>query len=102
MDWVLRNYDATTSEAQTVDHELQRLKTLMSYMILDADREPTFDRLTKMACRVFGVPMAYINLVDLGRVFAMASFGAGEERNRFRRDTFCAHTVLTKEKVFVV
>lgn len=67
LDWVLTNYDRTNSEPQSLDEELRRLQTLKSYLILDAERETQFERLTALAGRILNVPIALVSLVDLGR-----------------------------------
>ncbi|CAB9531094.1 histidine kinase RcsC [Seminavis robusta] len=101
-DWVLTNYDGDNSEPQSVDHELQRLKVLMSYMILDADREEAFDRLTRMASRMFDVPISLVSLVDLGRQWFLSNHGMGDVRQTPRDVAFCAHAIQGKGDIFVV
>ena len=102
LDWGLRNYDVETTEPQSIDQELSRLKVLMSYMILDTEREVSFDRLTKMAARIFHVPVAVISLVDLGRQWFMSNHGLGDVRQTPRDVAFCAHAIQNKKDVFVV
>ena len=46
LDWVLPSFDPETTEAQSMREELHRLTVLKNYLILDADREEVFDRLT--------------------------------------------------------
>ncbi len=41
-----------------------RLKTLRSLGVLDTSPEERFDRLTRMAKRMFDVPIAIVSLVD--------------------------------------
>jgi hypothetical protein len=59
--------------ASTVIHpalpvnETTRLGTLRSLNILDTSAEERFDRLTRLAKRLFGVPIALISLVDADR-----------------------------------
>ena len=67
LDWVLTNYDERNSEPQSLEEELKRLQTLRSYLVLDAEREAQFERLTALASRVLDVPIALVSLVDLGR-----------------------------------
>lgn len=101
-DWVLTNYDDETTEPQSLDQELHRLKVLMSYMILDADREASFDQITKMAARVFKVPIALVSLVDLGRQWFMSNHGLEDVRQTPRTVSFCAHAIQGKDELFVV
>ena len=67
LDWILTNYDRSNSEPQSLDQELHRLQTLRSYLVLDREREPQFERLTALASRILDVPIALVSLVDLGR-----------------------------------
>lgn len=47
--------------------EKMRLEALRSYRILDTDPHPSFDTLTETARLVFGVPIAFISLLDEDR-----------------------------------
>lgn len=75
-------------------HEPQRLATLRALEILDTPSEPTFDRLTRMACRTFGVPIALISLVDETRQWCKSHQGLDASQTP-RSDAFCAYTILT-------
>ncbi|WP_372738241.1 hypothetical protein [Neptunomonas sp.] len=48
----------------TPENEEARLKTLCSLNILDSDAEERFDRLTRLAKRIFSVPIALVCLID--------------------------------------
>jgi hypothetical protein len=114
-DWLLPVPDPEAEE-QTVEGEMSRLITLKSYLVLDADKEEAFDKLTQEACEIFGVPTSLISLVDLGRQFFLsntntATAGAAdsdttsdkeEVRETPRSEAFCAHTILNKQKILVV
>ena len=47
--------------------EQERLAQLKSAAILDTQPEERFDRVTRMARRLFGVPIALVSLVDENR-----------------------------------
>ena len=49
------------------DDEAVRLKTLQSLKLLDTAPEERFDRLTRLARRLFDVPIALVSLVDTNR-----------------------------------
>ena len=102
LDWVLTNYDAEMTQAQTLKEELQRLQVLKSYLILDSEREANFERLTALASRMFHVPIALVSLVDLGRQWFMSNRGLGDVRETPRRLAFCAHAILSKEDLLIV
>lgn len=72
--------------------EPHRLAALRRLRLLDTPRELAFDRLTRLAARVGGVPMAAIALMDRNRNWFKSSIGvpvAEIPRDR----AFCAHTV---------
>jgi hypothetical protein len=101
-DWILPVPDPEAEE-QTVEGELQRLLTLKSYLLLDAEKEEAFDKLTEEACKVFGVPTSLISLIDLGRQFLFSNTGCpGDVRETSRAVAFCSHTILNKKGIVVV
>mmetsp|Transcript_27952 Transcript_27952/g.41280 ORF Transcript_27952/g.41280 Transcript_27952/m.41280 type:complete len:920 (+) Transcript_27952:162-2921(+) len=101
-DWVIKNCKAESSESQTLDQELRRLQVLKSYLILDSEREASFERLTGLAARMFRVPIALVSLVDLGRQWFMSNRGLGDTRETPRKFAFCAHTIISKEDLLIV
>ena len=102
LDWMLSNFDQDTSHVQSLDEELKRLQVLKSYMVLDAEREATFERLTGLAARFFKVPIALVSLVDLGRQWFMSNRGLGDVRETPRHTAFCAHLVISKDDLLIV
>jgi hypothetical protein len=101
-DWMLPVPDPEAEE-QTVDGELRRLLTLKSYLLLDAEKEEAFDRLTEEARQEYGVPTCLISLIDLGRQFLFSNTGnPGDVRETPRSQAFCAHTILNKNDILVV
>lgn len=71
-DWKLA-IAQKTSNPQTLEAEVGRLLALKSYGVIDADREPIFERITAFASRTFEVPIALVSLVDLGRQWFMSN-----------------------------
>lgn len=61
--------------------------------ILDTPPEERFDRVTRMARRLFGVPIALISLVDENRQWFKSCFGLDVSETE-RRISFCAHAIL--------
>jgi len=82
------------------DDEEQRLATLQSLNILDTAAEERFDRLTRMARRLFGVPIALVSLVDKDRQWFKSSMGL-EARETPRDISFCGHTILDDASLVV-
>ena len=84
----------------TTHDEQYRLRTLRSLNALNSPPEDRFDRLTRMAMRIFGVPMAVVSLVDENVLWLKSCIGLGF--NEAPRDTsFCGHAILGSE-IFVV
>jgi len=70
-----------------------RLNALRSLNILDTPSEERFDRLTRMAKRIFDVPIALVSLVDENRQWFKSCIGLGV-RETPRDISFCGHTIL--------
>jgi diguanylate cyclase (GGDEF)-like protein len=80
--------------------EQTRLETLRSLNVLDSLPEERFDRLTRMAKRMFGVPIALVSLVDESRQWFKSCVGLGASETS-RDISFCGHAILGNE-VFVI
>ena len=74
-------------------NEHDRLETLRSLRLLDSPSEERFDRLTRMAQRLFGVPIALVSLVDENRQWFKSCLGLSA-RETSRDISFCGHTIL--------
>lgn len=55
--------------------EAQRLRVLLDLNILDTAPEERFDRITRLAARIFQVPMAFVSLVDAERLWFKSRVG---------------------------
>lgn len=76
-----------------------RLETLRSLNVLDTLPEERFDRLTRLAKRMFGVPIALVSLVDENRQWFKSCIGLGASETS-RDISFCGHAILGNE-VFI-
>jgi diguanylate cyclase (GGDEF)-like protein len=73
--------------------EAQRLETLRALKILDSAPEERFDRLTRMAKRMFGVPISLVSIVDSDRQWFKSAQGL--DATETPRDiSFCGHAIL--------
>lgn len=88
-----------TSRPKT-DYERRRLRTLEQYDVLDAPPTEAFDRITRLATRLFDVPMALVNFIDRESQWCLSSEGLDLERTSLEV-SFCVHT-LDKKGVMVV
>jgi diguanylate cyclase (GGDEF)-like protein len=73
--------------------EAQRIRSLMSLAVLDTMPEDRFDRITRLACRAFSVPIALVSLVDSDRQWFKSKQGLTVCETS-RDVSFCAHAVL--------
>jgi diguanylate cyclase (GGDEF)-like protein len=77
-----------------------RLKALKSYAILDSQSDESFDRITRLASQMLGLPIALISLVDDDRQWFLSRVGI-DVCETGRDVAFCAHAICGDE-VFVV
>jgi diguanylate cyclase (GGDEF)-like protein len=73
--------------------ERTRLDTLRALNILDTSPEERFDRLTRLAKRLFDVPIALVSLVDENRQWFKSSQGL-DVCETSRDVSFCGHAIL--------
>lgn len=81
-------------------NEASRVRALKSLGILDTPPEERFDRLTRIANRLFGVPIALVSIVDENRQWFKSSFGLAVKETH-RDISFCGHAILGDE-IFIV
>ncbi|WP_308219618.1 GAF domain-containing protein [Shewanella xiamenensis] len=75
------------------DDEQVRLNQLRALAILDTSPEERFDRVTRMAKRLFGVPIALVSLVDENRQWFKSCMGLDVLETE-RTISFCGHAIL--------
>ena len=80
--------------------EAHRLRILIDLNILDTPPDERFDRITRMAARLFGVPIALVSLVDADRQWFKSRVGVTLEETP-REHSFCAHAIL-RDGIMVV
>jgi hypothetical protein len=76
----------------TAQDELERLDALHQLEIMDTPREERFDRVVRLAQRLFDVPMVAISLLDDNRQWHKAQVGF-EFQQTPRADAFCNRTI---------
>jgi phosphoserine phosphatase RsbU/P len=77
-----------------------RQRVVERMLILDTPPEERFDRLTRLAQKVFGVPIAAITLLDDGRVWCKSCAGAPAE-DVARSESFCDSAEALEEMLVV-
>ena len=72
--------------------DADRVRALHELGLLDTPPEERFDRLTRLACRLLGVPISLIALVDTDRQWFKSRVGI-DLRETTRVTSFCTHTI---------
>ena len=76
-----------------------RLAAVARTGLLDTPAEETFDRLTRLAARLLGVPVTFISLVDEHRDFYKSCVGFGEplaSERQLEGGTFCHYAIASR------
>ena len=93
--WIMRTACRWARAAIRPDEDT-RLATLRALGLLDTPPEERFDRITRVAAALAGVPVAYVSLVDANRQWFKSCLGFA--LSEISRDAaFCAHVVLKRE-----
>lgn len=78
------------------DNEPERLAAIKRYDILDTPPDGSFDRVTMIAARRFGVPISIISIVDQDRIWFKSHYGL--DATQISRDPgLCASAILSDE-----
>lgn len=80
--------------------EHRRLAALQATGLLDTPPSEEFDRITRLASQLFGVPIALVSLVDADRQWFKSRVGLAV-RETCREDAFCDRTIRTTEVTVV-
>lgn len=89
--------DMSTPQAQ---REQDRLEALARYDILDTPGEESFDRITRLVCRIMKVPMATVTFLDGHRQWFKAREGVANCEDE-RRIAFCDMTIRQNAPLIV-
>ena len=80
--------------------ELERLRAVQSYEILDTAAESDFDDLVRMAGKLFKVPISTVTILDEHRQWFKASIGLPVKETA-RDISFCTHAIEMREPLVV-
>lgn len=80
--------------------EAKRIEALHSLCILDTPAEVRYDRITRIAQRLFNVPIALISLVDANRQWFKSKQGLDASETA-REISFCGHAILGSDIFYV-
>jgi PAS domain S-box-containing protein len=87
-------------EPSLPEYEAERLAALLRLGILDTPTEERFDRITRVARRLFDVPIALVSLVDANRPWFKSCLGL-EVDSTSRAESFCGYALL-QDGCFVI
>lgn len=73
-------------------NEAERLHALRALQILDSSHEERFDRVTRLARRLFGVPISLVSLIDEDRQWFKSAEGL-DVTETSREVSFCGHAI---------
>ena len=86
--------------APTPPDEERRIAALHALRILDTEPEARFDRITRLAQRLFGASIATFTLIDSERQWFKSAQGTSGSEDP-RDVSFCAHAILDDETMVV-
>jgi GAF domain-containing protein len=99
---VVTAHEVDVAPAQAVtgplipENEELRMAAVARYEILDSPPDGAFDRITSLAARIFGVPIATITVVDHDRIWFKSKHGIDAEQ--IDRDPgLCASAIIDYE-----
>lgn len=87
-------------QAPRPEDEAERLKSLQHLRVLDTAHEERFDRITRLAARVFDAPVSTLGFIDAERLWFKSVHGLAL-REAARDASFCAHTILDDEPLII-
>jgi GAF domain-containing protein len=94
-----------SEELLGIVRSVNRLAALQRLGVLDTPAEASFDRLTRMACRLLRAPIGLVSLVDRDRQFFKSCVGLPEpiasERQTPISHSFCKHVVESGKPLIV-
>lgn len=82
-------------------NEQQRISALKALDILDSEYEQRFDRITRLARRLFGTEIAAVTLVDEHRQWFKSRQGPLDSEGT-REDSFCAHAIEKPNETMLI
>ena len=81
--------------------DAERVAALHQLRVLDTDPDERFERITRIASKLLGVPIVAVSLVDEARQWFKSIQGL-DVRETGRDISFCGHAIYSGEDLFVV
>ncbi|WP_407942826.1 GAF domain-containing protein [Marinobacter similis] len=92
--------ESTMKAPEIPSNELERQFALDQSGLLDSNPEERFDRFTRMACKMFDVPIALVSLIDRNRQWFKSCQGLAVPETP-RDISFCGHAILHSD-LFII
>lgn len=84
-----------------LENEVERLKELKEYSILDTLPEKEYDDITFMASQICGTPISLVSLVDNKRQWFKSNKGLNVQQTK-KEHSFCGHAIADPERIFYI
>lgn len=81
-------------------HELERIKAVHKYELLDTPPDGSFNKMAELAAKIFNVPIAIISIVDSDRIWFKSHYGL-EINQTGREPGLCASAIMSNEFYFI-
>jgi diguanylate cyclase (GGDEF)-like protein len=88
-------------QAALPKNEVERLKVLSEYQILDTLPEQAYDDIAELAAYICKTPISLVSLVDESRQWFKSKVGLAVDQTP-REDAFCAHALLQPDDMLLV
>ena len=82
------------------DNEQERIKFVKSLGLLNTPPEERFDRYTRFARQLMGVPIAYVSIMGEDTQWFKSAQGI-EAKASAREDSLCTHTIVESQKMVI-
>tara|TARA_B110000908_G_scaffold170210_1_gene229101 strand:+ start:82 stop:1281 length:1200 start_codon:yes stop_codon:yes gene_type:complete len=87
--------------ADIPENEIERLKVLRTYNLLDTLPDEDYDAITKIAAAICNTPIALISIIDEDRQWFKSRHGI--KTTEIARDVaFCTHSILKPDELLIV
>lgn len=102
---LLTSISPSIADITSLLRDPKRLDTLNQLDLLDSPADAAFDRLTQLASKIIGTPVALVSLVDSDRQFFKSFFGLPEpwasQRETPLSHSFCQYVVATNQPLVI-